>query len=378
MRSNLFPLRLILLFVIMLLSLLAFSTAQLAAAAGEGVCSSAPNLADCQALVELYEDTGGADWTTNSNWLDGGSLCSPTEGWFGVICDGDQRVQQLLLVNNNLTGTLPASLLNLEKLTSLFLSENKLSGPIPEISNLASPLNALYLNKNGLEGEIPAGLGSLNDLQFLYLNGNLLRGAVPDALCGLDPILSGTGNISLDYNALDIDESASDLCLDSRGSTWRSTQTVPPAPQIKITSIARSSTTSGEVTLTWEPIEYVDDGGYYEAHARMPGEAYGDTPAARTSTKEANSVTVRGLDAGQDYFFVVNTKTLANENNPNIVSSEFSYEITNRAVALTLADFQAAGGESPLPLIGAAFLLLLIFTAGATMATRCFETPSHD
>ena len=323
-------------------------------------CASADvNEQDCRALVELYESTNGHAWIDNTNWLSG----SPCSGWFGVTCSG-KRVQQIVLSSNNLVGTLPASVLNMDSLTLLHLGVNQLGGAIPEVTNAASPLSGLYLNMNAFEGPIPASLGNLSALHFLYLNGNMLSGAVPAELCALKPISEGDGTLSLSHNALENGETASDICLDVPDNQWRATQTVPPAPRLRLEADNAATTNeNGQLTIRWKPIDFTEGGGFYEVFKSTTSGVYGDEPAARTTNKLENSVTVGEIEAGVDYFFVVRTKSFASEFNPNVVTSEFSNEITNNPVALTLADFQAIGQASPLLAIAAAFIILSILSA---------------
>ena len=54
---------------------------------------------DSLALVDLYDSTNGNEWTNNTNWKNG-----TIDTWYGVTFE-DDRVTQLNLLNNNLTGT---------------------------------------------------------------------------------------------------------------------------------------------------------------------------------------------------------------------------------------------------------------------------------
>lgn len=345
-----------------------FAVVQSAAASPDTFdCSSiSTNQQDCEALVELYESTNGGGWTDSSGWLSG----SPCDGWSGIICDEQLRVQQIVLINNNLMGTLPTSVINLDNLILLYLGQNQITGAVPEIVNLDSPLTALYLNENAFEGPIPASLGSLTSLEFLYLNGNKLSGAVPIELCSLKPVVESAGAINLNYNALENDPVSSDPCIDVAESFWRMTQTVAPAPRLELhTPGGAKVNTPDQLTIAWEPIEFSEGGGFYEVFQSTTPGVYSETATARTQDKTETSVTVGGIVEGQDYYFVVRTKSYANEGNPNVVTSDFSEEISNKPVALTLTDFQVVSQSSPL-LIVAAALLLLILLSGAAVAGR--------
>ncbi|MDX1639052.1 MAG: hypothetical protein R3281_13850, partial [Balneolaceae bacterium] len=50
---------------------------------------------DRQALVDLYEATGGSSWDNNSGWLQG----NPSDSWYGVEVDADGRVVRLDLAD---------------------------------------------------------------------------------------------------------------------------------------------------------------------------------------------------------------------------------------------------------------------------------------
>ena len=136
---------------------------------------------DRAALVALYDATGGANWTTNTNW----STTAALSTWHGVTTDSDGRVTQLNLSDNGLTGTIPTALGDLSNLQELYLWGNELTGPIPaELGNLSS-LQILSLQNNNLSGEIPAALGNLASLQELILYDNPLTGPIPAALGNL-------------------------------------------------------------------------------------------------------------------------------------------------------------------------------------------------
>ena len=145
------------------------------------VIREGPAVPDTIVLMALYDSTNGEGWTTNTNW---GSTV-PIEDWYGVNTDGNGRVTYLDPVNNNLDGTMPASLGNLASLRIMNLRQNQLSGTIPaSLGNLTS-LTDLSLWGNQLSGTLPDSLGTLTNLQYLYLSYNQLRGTLPDSLSNL-------------------------------------------------------------------------------------------------------------------------------------------------------------------------------------------------
>ena len=144
-------------------------------------CAPMDSAEDRAALVELYNATGGASWTNNTNWLSD----RPIREWYGVSNDPDGRVSQLWLYNNKLTGEIPTELGSLSNLEWLGLSRNQLTGEIPRELGSLSNLERLTLSRNQLTGEIPAELGNLSNLERLWLYDNQLTGEIPAELGNL-------------------------------------------------------------------------------------------------------------------------------------------------------------------------------------------------
>lgn len=170
------------------------------------------NVQDSLALVDLYNSTDGPNWKNNTNWLSG-----PVNTWYGVYTGASiDRIEEIWLQGNNLTGTLPASLGNLNYLGFLSLSSNHLTGSIPEeLGNVGyiylnnNQLTGsipktfvkqadLFLQYNLLSGSIPEELGNNQYLMWLYLDHNQLSGAIPASLGNAQSL----SILSLDYNQL--------------------------------------------------------------------------------------------------------------------------------------------------------------------------------
>lgn len=132
------------------------------------------------ALVAIYNATGGPNWTNHTGW----NGKPRTEcGWFGVTCDaaGD-HVIQLSLGSNNLTGALPA-LSGLPSLSTVSVGSNQLTGLPPDLASL-SALAYFYADQNQITGTLP-DLSGLQNLIIFDVAGNQLDGALPSLPPGL-------------------------------------------------------------------------------------------------------------------------------------------------------------------------------------------------
>ncbi len=153
---------------------------------GAAPVSAAIPTAERNALIDLYNSTGGVNWTHNANWLGApGTECS----WERVYCNFEETsVDRILQYDGYLVGALPDSLSNLTGLLYLDLSGNYFSGSIPASWGGFSSLTHLILDDSGLSGSIPTELGNISSLQWLALNDNDLTGTIPASL-GTPPYL---------------------------------------------------------------------------------------------------------------------------------------------------------------------------------------------
>ncbi|MCB1774337.1 MAG: hypothetical protein KDI88_12025 [Gammaproteobacteria bacterium] len=172
---------------------------------------------ECEALMAIYEATGGASWAYvsggNHPWDEDGPGCGLTSGTIRCSDEGgkDRHVvelnlksvgmdgvlpgapfenlpylQKLDLSNNQLYGLIPTQLADLPALRTLILVNNELTGAIPnDLLGPGQPLAPVWpgisidLTGNNLSGQLPLSLGR-NDLAGLKVGSNPnLDGPIP-------------------------------------------------------------------------------------------------------------------------------------------------------------------------------------------------------
>lgn len=153
----------------------------------------------CEALGDLYCAAGGSGWLNRSGWeaaANGTGNVSYCQ-FANVRCWPDETAQALSMSAFQLSGSIPATLGNLNSLMQLDLSANSLSGSIPASLASLTRLLTLKLNANALSGCLPAALGSAVSLTELWLNDNRLSGSIPAQLGSLSALgmLALTGNL---------------------------------------------------------------------------------------------------------------------------------------------------------------------------------------
>ena len=152
-----------------------------------------------QALIDLYEATGGDQWRRKDNWC----TDAPLSEWYGVNVDAYGDIVILQLASNGLKGCLPENIGDLGGGSlRLSLYNNELEGRIPssvykiysvdlsnnQFTSLDEPDNPqecftciLDLSSNLFEGSLPEFFGELPLLRSLDLSENNFTGTVPSS-----------------------------------------------------------------------------------------------------------------------------------------------------------------------------------------------------
>ena len=136
---------------------------------------------DREVLELLFRAWGGDNWNDRTNWLSD----APLSDWAGVRTDENGRVDYLSLQDQNLNGTIPASIGLLDRLFILDLIGNSLHGPIPPELGRLTRLRDLSLGFNDLSGPLPPELGNMAGLRYLSLSSTSLSGPMPDTFARL-------------------------------------------------------------------------------------------------------------------------------------------------------------------------------------------------
>jgi len=127
------------------------------------------------AVRAMYNSLEGRNWTRSDNW---DTLNGAFEDMYGVTCDAMHNITSISLPANNLCGTLPEELGNLDHLKRLHLQNNNITGSLPaSLSTIFQNHRDDYLDYrffgNRLSGDIPDPL--LTDPKFPSMAGMLIE-----------------------------------------------------------------------------------------------------------------------------------------------------------------------------------------------------------
>lgn len=135
---------------------------------------------DSLALVDLYNDCGGANWTGYPTWLNG-----PIGNWEGVTLDSTVlRVSHVNFKNMNLTGTLPASLGTMTEMSGKIEMHDDagLVGTLPAFLWNWTKVDRFQLKRSGITAIDVTGMANMVNLTEFNTEANPITGMVPGIL----------------------------------------------------------------------------------------------------------------------------------------------------------------------------------------------------
>ena len=122
----------------------------------------------------LPRGKNGLDYKLKHLWA---QQCQLT-GRLSDRIDNFENLEQLVLYENRISGTIPTTLSSLSVLSYLDLSSNRLTGALPDTLLNMTSLSSLYLSRNQLSGSIAGQASSLSKLAYLWLDDNEFSGEI--------------------------------------------------------------------------------------------------------------------------------------------------------------------------------------------------------
>jgi len=122
---------------------------------------------DSLAMVSLYLSTNGDSWSRKSGWLS-----DSFDQWQGLVFEND-RLVEVGLADNQMTGTLPADLFYADNIRKFDIEENSLNGRVPVTYGKLTNLTEFLARNNEFVG-IPA-FNLASNLEVLDVRENRLQ-----------------------------------------------------------------------------------------------------------------------------------------------------------------------------------------------------------
>lgn len=138
---------------------------------------------DSLALVDLYNNCGGASWSGYDTWLNG-----PISTWEGVTVDADmQRVTHVAFKNMDLTGTLPESLGNMNEMSGKIEMHDDpgMTGELPAAIWKWTKVERFQLKRTGITSINMTGIENMVNLTEYNTEKNAISGPAPAAVFAL-------------------------------------------------------------------------------------------------------------------------------------------------------------------------------------------------
>jgi len=183
------------------------------------VCPGDEKIVQRYVMALFYFSTDGSAWSQcgqvgpcgggGKSFLSDKNECE----WSGITCNNDDCVTEIVFESNNVGGSLPTELAQLNDLEVISLEQgtlastipaqlgslsnlriidldfNMLTGRIPESIYGLTNLEQLDLNSNKLIGTLSNNVGNLQELRLIQLYENLMVGTVPNSLGSLDNLV---------------------------------------------------------------------------------------------------------------------------------------------------------------------------------------------
>ncbi|KDP21843.1 hypothetical protein JCGZ_00630 [Jatropha curcas] len=184
-----------------------------------------------------------------------------TSNWTGIGCydkigtDGYLHVQELHLLNMNLSGNLAPQLGQLTKLEILDFMWNDLHGGIPKEIGLISSLRLLLLNGNKFSGPLPNELGYLSNLKRFQVDQNEISGSIPKSFANLSSVKhlhfnnnSMSGQIPSELSKL---STLLHLLLDNNNLSGHLPPELSDLPELRILQLDNNNFSESEIPATY-------------------------------------------------------------------------------------------------------------------------------